>query len=108
MEEMQQKGEAWKVLHHLYITYKEEKKWLYTTQNISHTHTTLICTPHSKTQYVSETAKERNRKSARMLYGNETNIAWSFNMSKQNQSTQYKRILLRKVLEFMYVSEEMT
>ena len=36
---------------------------------------TLICTPHSKTQYVSETAKERNRKSAQMLYRNETNIA---------------------------------
>ena len=35
---------------------------------------TLTCTPHSKTQYVSETAKEWNRKSARMLYRNETNI----------------------------------
>ena len=89
MEEMQQKGEAWKVLHHLYITYKEKNRYAQhkTTLTCIPTH---ICTPHSKTQYVSETAKERNRKSARMLYRNETNIAWSFNMFKENQSMQYK------------------
>ena len=90
MEEMQQKGEAWKVLHHLYITYKEKKIVMHNTKQLSHWYSLTLCTPHSKTQHVSETAKERNRKSARMLYRNETNIAWSFNMFKENQSTQYK------------------
>ena len=53
---MQQKGEAWKVLHHLYITYKEINS-LYTQHKTTLTLIpTLICTPHSKTQYVSETA----------------------------------------------------
>ena len=52
MEEMQQKGEAWKVLHHLYITYKENKT-LGTTQNNSHTHThshmhTTVCLRNSR------------------------------------------------------------
>ena len=36
MEEMQQKGEAWKVLHHLYITYKEKKLIMHNTKQLSH------------------------------------------------------------------------
>ena len=54
---MQQKGEAWKVLHHLYITYKEGKKIImHNTKQLSpsyhsHMHTTqqnTVCLRNSK------------------------------------------------------------
>ena len=38
MEEMQQIGEAWKVLHHLYITYKEKKSLCTTQKQLSHSY----------------------------------------------------------------------
>ena len=90
MEEMQQKGEAWTVLHHLYITYKEINSHIHNTKQLSHSYP-LSYAHHTAKYSMSQKQQRKGTENLHeLLYRNDTNIAWSFNMFKENQSTQYK------------------
>ena len=107
MEDMQQKREAWKVLHHLYTTYKEINSQYTHTKRLSHSYP--LSHAHHTAKHSMSQKQQRNGTENLHEYSIEmkpTSLDHLTCLRKSKHAIQ--GILLIKVLEFLDVSEEMT